>query len=83
MIRRKIIAATLLLFFTGFSLSSYAAEVKYPDYASEFLGPDKHETFNRKMFDFNYGLNKFAIKPVHILWASVMPQYPLARRLPM
>ena len=79
MIRRKIIAATLLLFFTGFSLSSYAAEVKYPDYASEFLGPDKHETFNRKMFDFNYGLNKFAIKPVHILWASVMPQYGMDR----
>ena len=79
MIRRKIIAITLLFFFIGFNLAGYAEEFKYPDYAYEFLGADKHETFNRKMFDFNYGLNKFAIKPIHILWASIMPQYGMDR----
>ena len=52
---------------------------KYPDFALEYLGPDKFEGFNRKMFSFNQKLNKYAIRPVHILWASIMPQYGMDR----
>ena len=51
---------------------SYAEELvkqqsKYPDYSYIYLGPDKYEKINRKVFNFNLGLNKYAIRPVHIL----------------
>ena len=52
---------------------------KYPDYAYIYLGPDKYEKINRKIFAFNLGLNKYAIRPVHILWCSVMPEYGIER----
>lgn len=52
---------------------------KYPDYAYLYLGPDKYEKINRKIFAFNLGLNKYAIRPVHILWCSVMPEYGIER----
>ena len=47
---------------------------KYPDYAKMFTGEDKHEKFNRKMFNLNSKLNKFIAKPVHIIWSSILPQ---------
>ena len=52
---------------------------KYPDYAYIYLGPDKYERMNRKVFNFNLGLNKYAIRPVHILWCSIMPEYGIER----
>ncbi len=52
---------------------------RYPDYAYEYLGNDKFENFNRKMFNFNLKLNKYAIKPVHTIWASIMPEYGIER----
>lgn len=52
---------------------------KYPDYAYMYVGNDKFEKFNRKMFNFNSKLNKYAIKPVHTIWASVMPEYGMER----
>lgn len=52
---------------------------KYPDYSYEYLGRDKFENFNRKVFVFNTKLNKYALKPVHIVWASVMPKYGMDR----
>lgn len=52
---------------------------KYPDYGYMFMGKDKCENFNRKIFAFNLKLNKFVIKPVHRVWASVMPQYGMDR----
>ncbi len=67
----------LCFFINGFSV--FAAETKYPDYAYEFLGDDRWENFNRKMFNFNLGLNKYAIRPVHILWSSIMPEYGMDR----
>lgn len=51
----------------------------YPDYSKEFIGEDKYENFNRKMFNFNLKLNKYVIKPVHIIWASIMPKYAMDR----
>ena len=63
---------------------SYAEELvkqqsKYPDYSYIYLGPDKYEKINRKVFNFNLGLNKYAIRPVHILWCSIMPEYGIER----
>lgn len=52
---------------------------KYPDYAKMYVGEDKLEGFNRKMFNLNSKLNKFVARPIHILWASVMPQYGMDR----
>ncbi len=54
-------------------------ECKYPDYAYEFTGKDKCENFNRKMFIFNRKLNKFVIKPVNVVWASILPKYGIKR----
>lgn len=52
---------------------------KYPDYAYVFNGKDKYEKFNRKMFNFNIKANKYVLKPVNILWASIMPKYAMDR----
>ncbi len=54
-------------------------QAKYPDYGYMYLGPDKFEKLNRKMFAFNLGLNKYAVRPVHILWSSIMPEYGIER----
>ena len=74
-----------LLIIISLNLNSCYAESnqltlnKYPDYAYEYLGNDRFEKFNRKMFNFNSKLNKYALKPMHILWASIMPQYGMDR----
>ena len=69
---------TVILTFNS-GLTFCAQETKYPDYAYEFLGQDKWEKINRKVFNFNTKLNKYAIRPVHILWSSIMPQYGMDR----
>lgn len=51
----------------------------YPDYGYEFTGDDKFENFNRKLFIFNLKLNKYVLRPVNTVWASVMPQYGMDR----
>ena len=48
-------------------------ESRYPDYAKQYIGNDKFEKFNRKMFNFNSKLNKYALRPVHVIWASGRP----------
>lgn len=52
---------------------------KYPDYAYEFNGQDKFESFNRKMFMFNLKANKYVLRPMNIVWASIMPKYGMDR----
>ena len=52
---------------------------KVPNYACMFLGEDKCETLNRKVFNFNSKLNKYVIKPADVLWASIMPKYGMDR----
>ena len=52
---------------------------KFPDYAYMYVGNDKFEKFNRKMFSFNSGLNKYAIRPIHTVWASILPKYGIER----
>ena len=86
MINKKtflICAATLLLTFNfnfaAFSIENATLKDRYPDYTSEFTGKDKCETFNRKIFIFNSKVNKYVIRPVNIVWASVMPKYGMDR----
>ncbi|MBS4759502.1 MAG: VacJ family lipoprotein [Clostridium sp.] len=55
------------------------AACKYPDYSYEYAGRDRCENFNRKMFTFNCALNRYALRPVHTVWASVLPQYGMDR----
>ena len=54
-------------------------ESRYPDYAKMYVGEDKHEKFNRKMFNLNSKLNKFIARPVHIVWSSIMPKFGMDR----
>lgn len=53
--------------------------VKYPDFSHVFVGEDRWENFNRKMFNFNLRLNRYAIRPVHIIWSSIMPEFGMDR----
>lgn len=83
---KKFIKITLLMLFIIFTLSNPilceeidSQPIKFPDYAYLYIGKDKFENFNRKMFDFNLKLNKYALKPIHILWASIMPIYGMDR----
>ena len=52
---------------------------KYCDFSSMYVGEDKYEKFNRKMFNLNSKLNKFIARPVHVLWSSIMPKYGIDR----
>lgn len=80
MFRKKRLIVFILLFCLLINnLSVIALDLKYPDYGYEFLGNDKWENFNRKIFNFNLKLNKYAIRPIHILWASIMPKYGMDR----
>lgn len=80
--QKKFLIISILLFFTTNTAISEELTIpqsKYPDYAYIYLGPDKYEKFNRKIFAFNLGLNKYAIRPVHILWCSILPEYGIER----
>lgn len=52
---------------------------RYPDYCKEYIGNDRFEKFNRKMYNFNAKLNKYALRPIHVIWASIMPKYGMDR----
>lgn len=70
----------LLVSFIAFPTPAISEDItNYPDYATEFLGEDKFEKFNRKMFNFNMKMNKYALRPLHIIWASIMPKYGMDR----
>jgi len=78
-----IFIATILLNFNvnNFALAADSIGGKgfYPDYSYEFVGRDKFESFNRKIFVFNLKANKYIIKPINVVWASIMPQYGIDR----
>lgn len=78
-IKKIFIVFIFLVCLLGQSYPVIAQETKYPDYAYEYVGMDKWENFNRKMFNFNLLLNKYAIRPLHIIWSSIMPEYGMDR----
>ena len=79
----KILSAILIFTFFITQIQSVFAQTqapcRYPDYCKEYIGKDKFEKFNRKMFNFNTKLNKYALRPLHIVWASIMPKYGMDR----
>ncbi len=88
--KNKIVSFVLLVLLALNNFSVLAAQkidiqavqtenCKYPDYATMYVGEDKYEKFNRKMFNLNTKLNKYIARPVHILWSSVMPKYGMDR----
>ncbi len=81
MLKKILILFILLLYAQNISFTEELIKQrsKYPDYGYIYLGPDKYEKINRKIFAFNLGLNKYAIKPVHILWSSILPEYGIDR----
>ena len=79
MFKKRFIALGILLCLISNNFVVLAVETKYPDYGYEFLGEDRWEGLNRKIFNFNLGLNKYAIRPIHILWSSIMPEYGMDR----
>ncbi|MDD3436402.1 MAG: MlaA family lipoprotein [Candidatus Gastranaerophilales bacterium] len=75
-------AAFFLSFYTNnkaFSIENAPLTNRYPDFSYEFTGKDKCEKFNRKLFIFNLKLNKYVVRPVNIVWASIMPKYGMDR----
>lgn len=79
---KKVISLILLISLSfQFNIASFATEdsCKYCDLNNIYLGKDKYEKFNRKTFKLNQNLNKYIARPVHILWASILPQYGLDR----
>ncbi len=48
---------------------------KHPCYNNFFIGEDKYENFNRKVFNFNLKLNKIFVRKIHVVWASLMPNF--------
>ncbi len=81
MFRKIIVCLTILLLinFNVFLPTFATEECKYCDFGKLYLGEDKFEGFNRKMFNLNSKLNKYIARPVHILWSSVMPKYGIER----
>lgn len=79
MFKKHLVIFAILVCLISQNLLVIAQESKYPDYAYEYLGTDKFENFNRKIFNFNLKLNKYAIRPLHILWSSIMPEYGMDR----
>lgn len=56
-------------------LSVYANENKYPSYSKIFMGDDVFEKINRRIFNVNLKLNKIFVKKIHIVWASIFPEF--------
>lgn len=79
---KKKIFSLVLLFCVSLNLFSPAfatEECKYCDFGKLYVGEDKFENFNRKMFNLNSKLNKFIARPIHVLWSSIMPRYGIER----
>ncbi len=81
MLKKLFIILGILICITNICIAEELVkqQSKYPDYAYMYLGSDKYEKLNRKIFTFNLGLNKYAIRPIHILWSSIMPEYGIER----
>lgn len=63
----------------AFAILEFPTDNVYPDLNYEFTGKDTCEKFNRKLFVFNLKLNKYILRPVNTVWASIMPKYGMDR----
>ena len=75
---KKIISLFLLinLLFSNLCFATtIQAHKKYPSISEFYINEDTNEYFNRKIFNFNLKLNKLLAKKIHILWASLIPNF--------
>lgn len=80
MFKRYILKFLLIVFLLNVMQISFAEEsCKYCDFGKMYLGEDKYENFNRKMFNLNRNLNKYIARPVHVIWSSILPKYGIER----
>lgn len=81
MIKKKVLLIFVGIFLLGSNACnmSFSAENSRTDYAYELVGEDSWEGFNRKIFIFNLKANKYLIRPINVVWASIMPQYGMDR----
>lgn len=63
----------------SFSIEDTQLSTKYPDYSYEFVGKDPWEKFNRKIFAFNLQADKYILRPINVVWSSILPQYAVDR----
>lgn len=74
---KKIISLALLLNIAFLNSIVLAQEIniKHPCYNRIFLNEDKYENINRKIFNFNLKLNRLFAKKIHLVWASIVPNF--------
>ena len=79
---KKFLSLVLLfniLFYNVFPISAYSntyyPERKFPSINEIFLNSDKYEEINRKIFNFNLKMNRIFAKKIHIIWASIFPEF--------
>lgn len=74
--KKKVVAGLILSFlFLNNIFPIYAQNECYPSLGELYLNKDKYEKFNRKIFKFNLVMNKLVAKNVHILWATLFPEF--------
>ncbi len=71
-----VLIINLFLFNTG---AIQAVELtnnqKNLNYSQLYLNQDKYENFNRKIFNFNLKMNRLFARKIHVLWASIVPDF--------
>ena len=78
---KKIIAIFLLFNLFFFNCKAVCAvelsllNQKNLNYSNLYLNDDKYENLNRKIFNFNLKLNRAVVRKVHVLWASLIPEF--------
>ncbi len=77
--KSKFLISIIILICLIFTPCNVLADCTYCDFGKIYVGEDKYEGFNRKMFNLNSKLNKYIARPVHILWSSLIPKYGLDR----
>ncbi len=80
MLKNKRVITLFILFCLSFNpILAAQEECRFCDLGKMYVGEDKYEKFNRKMFNLNTKLNKYVARPVHILWSSIVPKYGMDR----
>ena len=82
---KKIVTLVLLFNLLFNNAVLFAQELapiqKHPCYHRIFLDEDKYEKFNRKVFNFNLKMNKIFVKKIHVLWASLFPDFVITESI--
>ena len=76
---KKVISFLLLTSILCSNLCCFAnsdiTEKKYPAIHEFYINQDKYEKINRKIFNTNLKLNNLFVKKIHVVWASLVPNF--------